>query len=242
MSLKEVLALLSKKNVLPLDAAERNYLLRSFGFDCIRTFHTLDNLIAMLFLENVQLIYPWEIKVRYVDPVFKVALTDVYFKSLEVVVPMWLCIDSVIEAGNAPLYNEYNKEIQDMAFISVQQESDVLSSMFLPAVKDINNEMFYPELSFHIQYVLDVIFGVRGYNSPKGLIYVSTDLKLANKWRLAICSEGKNKMKIVVGTNRYSMFVLQIDKMNTERKETSPLSAEERERSSNSLTALMSKL
>jgi hypothetical protein len=242
MSLTEILKLLSKKNIMPQDAVERNSLLRSFGFDCIRTFQQLDNLIAMLFLEKVYLIAPWTIKVRYADPVFKVALCDIYFEPIETVVPMWLCVDSIIEAGKAPLFSVDNKEIQDMAFITLQQESDILSCMFYPTVKDENNEMYYPELSFHIQYVLDVIYGIRGYDSPKGLLYVATDLKLADKWRLAICAEGKRKMKKLVGTQRYTMFVAGIDNLNTVRKETSPVFAEEREKSSNSLTALMAKL
>jgi len=155
---------------------------------------------------------------------------------------MWLCIDSIIEAGNAPLFSVDNKEIQDMAFITPQQESDILSCMFYPAVKDEDNELYYPELSFHIQYLLDVIYGIRGYNSPKGLLYIATNLQLANKWRLAICAEGKRKMKKLVSTQRYNMFVAGIDNLNNVRKETSPVFAEEREKSSNSLTALMSKL
>lgn len=242
MSLKELLKLLSDKNVTPLDAVERNSLLRSFGFDCIRTFQWLDNLIAMLFLEKVYLIYPWEIKVRYVDPVFKVALTDVYFEPIDTVVPMWLCIDSFIDAGKAPLFGANNKEIQDMAFMTEYQEHEILSSMFLPAVKDDLGELYYPELSFHFQYTLDVIFGVRGYDSPDGLKYVATDINLAEKWRKAICAEGKRKMKKLIGTQRYNMFVTGIDKMTNDRKETSPVFAEEREQSFNSLQTLMSKL
>ena len=242
MSLTEVLKLLSKNNVIPLDAVERNHLLRSFGFDCIRTFQQLDNLIAMLFLEKVYLIYPWEIKVRYVDPVFKVALTDVYFQSLETTVPMWLCIDSIIEAGKAPLFCQNYKQIQDMAFMTDYQETEIISSMFLPAVKDDTGELYYPELSFHIQYVLDVIYGIRGYDTPDGVKNVATDLHLADKWRQAICAEGKRKMKKVIGSQRYNMFVTGIDKMSTVRKETAPVLAEEREKSFNSVQVLMSKL
>lgn len=217
-SLKETLKQLSKKNVIPADITERNDLLRLLGYDCIKTFYWLDNLIAMLFLEDVYLIAPWTINVRYVDPVFKVVQADVYFELLECVIPMWMCVDSIIDAGKAPLFSPDNDVIQDMAFMCENQETSLLSSMFLDPVKDSDGEMYYPELSFHIQYVLDVIFGIRGYDTPNGKTFVATDINLADKWRKAIVNEGKHKMKTIVKSDRYRRFVLGIDDLMSKHK------------------------
>jgi len=243
MSLIQTISLLSSKNVIPEDAVERNLLLRSFGYDnVIKTFQSLDYLIGMLFLENKMLVEPWDITVRYADPIFKVALVDVYFYPLEVTVPYWMCIDSVIEAGLSPLFCRDNKEIQDMAFISENQKHELISCMFNAPIKDSNNEIYYPELSFHIQYVLDVIFGVRGYDTKDGITYVATDLNLADKWRKAICAEGKNKMKKLVSTDRYLAFVQGIDKLNLQRQQASPVYVQQQEENKQNLQTLMSRL
>jgi hypothetical protein len=240
MSLKVTLQRLSEKHVIPADAEERNYLLRLLGYNCIRTFYQLDNLIAMMFLENKYLVAPWEIKVRYCDPVFKVALTDIYFQPIDTVVPMWLCIDSIVEAGKAPLISEHNRQLQDMAFMCESQESTILSCMFFDTVNDENGDPFMPELSFHIQYVLDVIFGLRGYNSDTGMVYVATSLDVADNWRKAIVDEGKKKMKKVLSTQRYKHFLVDIDSL--EEKRTGPVQREQKEYNENVVLQLASKL
>lgn len=224
MSLKATLQLLSERNVVPLDIEERNYLLRSFGFNCIRSFDWIDNLLNMMFKDGM-LLYPWEIKVRYCDPVFKVALIDLNVNCIDFPIPMWVCVDSIIEAGKAPLYNDYFDEIQDMAMMCPEQEQAIISSMFLEPVKD-GNESYWPELSFHIGYIFDVLFGVRGYDGPDGKIYVATNLQIAAKWRDAIVAEGKRKMRSVMKSGRYNNFVCELDTL--EASETKPVREEKK--------------
>jgi hypothetical protein len=195
----------------------------------------------MMFLENKYLVAPWTIKVRYSDPAFKVLLVDVYFHPIETVVPMWMCADSIIEAGKAPLFGAHGKEVQDMAFLSDNQEHYFLTALFEEPVKDENGDLYYPELSFHLQYLLDVLFGIRGYETADGLAYVATDLDLADKWRKAICSEGKAKMKASVKSERYLNFAFQLDRLVEERKNLT-LTPEVKKEQSILITQLASKL
>lgn len=220
-SLKETLKLLSSKNIVPADTEERNSLLRSFGYQCIRDFYQLEKLITMMFIENELLVYPWKISVRYVDPVFKVAHVDVFFEPIKTVVPMWMCIDSIIKAGKAPLFGAHGRQIQDMAFMCEEQEHSMILSMYHDHVIE-NGEPLFAELSFHIQYVLDIIYGIRGFKGvDENLYYVATDWDLAEKWRNAICIDGKIRMKKAVTSNRYHSFVSELYGLQDNREDKS---------------------
>ncbi len=174
-----------------------------------------------MFIENELLVYPWTISVRYVDPVFKVALVDVHFIPLNTVVPMWMCIDSIIEAGKAPLFGAHGRQIQDMAFMCEEQEHSLILSMFKDHVI-VDGEPLFPELSFHIQYVLDIIYGIRGFEGVDDkLYYVATDWTLAEKWRTAICIDGKISMKKAVTSNRFYTFISELYQLQDKREEKS---------------------
>jgi hypothetical protein len=200
----------------PRDREEKMYFLDSLGFTLVKTFNELDKHFSMLFNNNV-LVYPFEISVRYACFNFKVAHVDFYFQPLQVVVPYWLCLETISDAGLQPLIRLEGH--QDMVWMCDHQAVELLNSTVNVPVKDNKGKDYYPETSYHLQYFFEVLYGLRGYEDDNGKKFcVATDFTIANKWRDAILAEGCNKLKNMLETNRYFKFLDKVDHMTVEQE------------------------
>lgn len=201
---------------MPRDREEKMFFLDSLGITLVKTFSELDKHFHMLFNNNV-LIYPFDVRVRYACYNFKVALVDFYFERLEVVVPYWLCLETISDAGLQPLITLEGQ--QDMIWMCENQAEELLNSTVCEPITDESGNTYYPETSYHVKYFFEVLYGLRGYEDENGKKYcVATDLDIANKWRDAIVVSGCAKMKNLLETNRYFKFLDKVDKMTVEQE------------------------
>lgn len=206
----EVISLSKKHSLIPETTYEKNNILRNFGINELCTFHKLQHFIRMVYLDN-SIIYPWDIKVRYCDPIWQVAHIEFYIVPLEITLEYWMCINTIRDAGLSPLYDEHNNILQDMAFMTAEQGDSLFASTFLDPVKD-GDKLLYPELSSHIQYLFDVVYGIKGYATGSGdIVRLCTSQYWANKWKEACIKDGIYKYRKVLTTNRYLAFIDNIE-------------------------------
>jgi hypothetical protein len=237
--LKATLNRLRERGVIPCGTEERNYLLRSLGFKQVMSFHDYTNHFFMLIINDIP-VYPFQVRVRYADPYIGVVQAEVYYEPLETCVEYWLDVDTIVEAGLAPVIHACgNGQAMDMAFMCKEQEQSFRESLFAQAVIE-DGERLYPEASFHIQYVLEVLYGVRDFEQDGKLTRIATDIAMAESWRRAIMAEGKSKSKKVMQGRRYAAFLSALEDL--EDKHVVPVTVEKKEQNDSIINKLMSKL
>jgi len=216
----EVISLSREYSIVPTQYEEKVDLLKNFGITQLSTFYQAIKQIQMVYLNDV-LIYPWTVSVRYCDPIWQVAHVELYIHPLELYLDYWMCVNTIREAGNNPLYNEENHIVQDMAWLCEDQSDSVYNSTFLDPVLDWNNKIIYPELSAHVQYLFDVIYGIKGYPDSTGkLHYVATSQKWAQKWKEACINDGYKKYGKIIQTKRYLDYINNINTLIGKSVET----------------------
>ena len=210
LKITEAICLSNKYGLVPLNTFDKNYILNNFGIKGLSTFYDVQNFIRMVYLDNM-IIFPWDIRVRYCDPIWQVAHIEFYIHPLEITLEYWMCINTIRDAGKSPIYDEHNNILQDMAFMTETQSDSLFATTFYEPVKD-GDKLLYPELSGHIQYLFDVIYGIRGYSDSNGnYSRLCTSQYWANKWKEACIKDGIYKYKKVLKTDRYLKYIDDID-------------------------------
>lgn len=223
---------LSDKGVNPQDPEERASLLSSLGFHLWSYYH-VETYISMLH-ENtcpktgeVMIPWPFEISVDYCDPLLQVARVSIYFAPLKITLEHWMDIETIREAGSSPVLMADGTQM-DMAFMCEAQNQQMYESMFMqPVVKD--KELHWPELTYHVQYVFDVLYGCNHtYKGSDGNYYRQlTNIDQAKAWRDHAIKLGYKKYEQLLSTERYQQFCNHLLYVETQVEETKAVHSKE---------------
>jgi hypothetical protein len=223
--MKAALELIASRGLVTESYEERNFLLRNLGYPNLLSFYHVDNQLTMLHKNNL-LCYPWDIRVLYVCPFSMVAQVEIYYQPVDTTLTYWMDIDTIAEAGLNPVVNRERGYAQDMAWMCKEQAVYLRESALMPPVI-LNGRERYPELEDHINYLLEVLYGVRGYEDANGVLhYVATSHQIANAWRDAILAEAGRKMEKVLSSKRWYQYIDRIDKMKQLNIHTKPTEQE----------------
>jgi hypothetical protein len=219
--MEQALELIASRGTITESYEERNFLLRNLGYPNLLSFYLLDNQLTMMYKNNI-LAYPWDIRVLYVCPFSMVCQVEIYYQPIDTTLTYWMDIDTIAEAGLNPVVNREKGYAQDMAWMHKDQAVHVRESALMPPVILLGRER-YPELEDHINYLLEVLYGVRGYEDMDGkLHYVATSHQIANAWRDAILAEAGRKMEKVLSSKRWYQYIDRIDRLKKLNIHTKP--------------------
>lgn len=219
--MRDLLDSLNIRGFIPESYEERNLLLRSLGCNLLKSFFIIDNQLNMVTKQGTVL-YPWDLRVLDVDPMQRIVQIEMYLHGPDTTLSFWMDVDTLIEAGNNPVVNTERGYALDKAWMCEEQPAYINEAMLIPPVILFGRER-HVELEAHIDYLLQVLYGVRGYEGPDGkLSYIATDIQLAESWCRAAIIDGEAKAEKVLGTKRWYAF---LDRMDTlKRKQNNTLS------------------
>jgi len=188
------------RGLVPMGCAERGTVLHTLGLK-LYTMQEIMDLHTLMINDNLQ-VYPYNLKITYVDPQLQVANVEIEYRNQMVTLSWWMDLESIREAGLAPLLLPDGKLV-DMAFLCPQQGQEMYNAMFMQPVNKT-----WPELEYHVRYVFDTLYHVK-HDIPRTNGTAEkwiNSIEQAEVWMEHFIKLGYVKLEKVLDTERYRQW------------------------------------